>query len=60
VAPQPARARPESQAASHVISHIPEELTQGTLRRLGEASGSGLRVRALGGVPERTPLEMSR
>ena len=55
MAPQPARARPES----HVVSHIPEELTQGALRRLGEGIGKVVYASEHWVVcRERTPLEM--
>lgn len=55
MAPQPARARSES----HVISHIPEELTRGPLRRLGEGIGKVVYASEHWVVSrERTPLEM--
>lgn len=58
-APHPARARPESQAVSHIVSQIPEELTQGTLRRLGEGIGKVVYASEHWVVcRERTPLEM--
>ena len=46
-------------AESHVVSHIPEELTLGTLRRLGEGIGKVVYASEHWVVSrERTPLEM--
>lgn len=57
MAPQPARAVAPSQ--SRVVSHIPEELTRGTLCRLGEGIGKVVYASEHWVVcRERTPLEM--
>ena len=55
-APQPARDRPKE---SRVLAHIPDELTRGPLRRLGEGMGKVVYASPHWVVArERSPLEM--